>query len=160
MSAAVSSSQAPDSPPIERRQRSSSFGSITPAFSSDLAKLRAACAAPGSVVRSYAEAIAIASKFDVLGPNSPLSRKLKLAGEGEWIEFIEKSGAVVVRSSDECGDENVIAINLEKLLRHCFDVAFKVPPSAALSTSRRNHQRSASGRVVLDARDKYLNGFT
>ncbi|KAL3822006.1 hypothetical protein ACHAXA_002992 [Cyclostephanos tholiformis] len=145
MSAAVSASQpTPSSPPIERRPRSSSFGSITPTFSSDLAKLRAACASPDSVVHTYEEAISIASKFDVLGPNSPLSRKLKLSGETEWTEFMLNSGAVVVESS---GGEDVVSIHLEKLLRHCFDVAFKLPPSAALSTTS-SHRRSASSQVV------------
>jgi hypothetical protein len=94
-------------------------------------------------VHSYAEAISIASKFDVLGPNSPLSRKLKLSGEGDWIEFIFNSGAVV-----HDYDGVALSINLEKLLRHCFDVAFKLPPSAALSTAATTHRRSASGRVV------------
>ena len=84
----------------------------------------------------------MASTFDVLGPNSPLSRKLKLAGEAEWIEFLSKSGAVT-----QGDDGSVVSINLERLLRHCFDVAFKLPSSAALPST--SHRRSASGRVVL-----------
>jgi hypothetical protein len=100
-------------------------------------------------VHSYAEAIAVASTFDVLGPNSPLSRKLNLSGEAEWIEFLSKSGAVVATrgGGEEGGDGSVVSINLERLLRHCFDVAFKLPSSAALPSA--SHRRSASGRVVL-----------
>eukprot|EP00581_Thalassiosira_minuscula_P010970 CAMPEP_0183714316 /NCGR_PEP_ID=MMETSP0737-20130205/8874_1 /TAXON_ID=385413 /ORGANISM="Thalassiosira miniscula, Strain CCMP1093" /LENGTH=140 /DNA_ID=CAMNT_0025943223 /DNA_START=163 /DNA_END=585 /DNA_ORIENTATION=+ len=120
----------PSSPVVERRPRSRSFGAGTPTFSSDLAKLKSACSDAGSIVHSYTDAIAIASQFDVLGSNSPLSRKLSLTNETDWIEFMNKSGAVVNGGSDE------VSINLEKLLRHCFDTAFKMPPSPSGKTLR------------------------
>lgn len=87
----VATSSPPSSPPsssIEHRARSSSFGTVTPTFSSDLAKLRAACYGVSSdaingvnqqpVVHSYSEAIDIASTFDIFGTNSPLCQKLQL----------------------------------------------------------------------------------
>lgn len=107
-------SPASSSPNIERRPRSSSFGKSTPTYSSDLAKLKGACST--SIVHSYSDAIAIASTFDVLGSNSPLSRRLALTTESDWIEFITKSGAAA-------GVNETLSINLEKLLRHCFDIS-------------------------------------
>ena len=123
------------SPNIERRPRSSSFGKSTPTYSSDLAKLKGACST--SIVHSYSDAIAIASTFDVLGSNSPLSRRLALTTESDWIEFIKKSGAASV------GTGETLSINLEKLLRHCFDIAYKMPSSP----STKKHMRAASGGV-------------
>jgi hypothetical protein len=209
--AVTTSSSPPSSPPsssIEQyRARSSSFGSITPTFSSDLAKLRAACCGSDGdgnthagntttaaaattnggvnkepyVVHSYTKAIAIATTFDIFGPNSPLCQKLKLnnnkqrttttveenENENEnkkvWIEFINQSGAAVVIGDkqqpffdDNAGSNNDnnssnnnnnnndvnVAIQMEKLLRYCFDVAFKLPPSnghvRTVSSSGRN----------------------
>jgi hypothetical protein len=204
--AVTTSSSPPSSPPsssIEQyRTRSSSFGSITPTFSSDLAKLRAACCGGDThgnttsaktngggvnkepyVVHSYTKAIAIATTFDIFGPNSPLCQKLKLntntnnkqrtttttttvEENGDdtkvWIEFINQSGAVVVigdkqqpffddnagSNNDNNSNNNVnnidvnVAIQMEKLLRYCFDVAFKLPPSnghvRTVSSSGRN----------------------
>jgi hypothetical protein len=216
--AVTTSSSPPSSPPsssIEQyRTRSSSFGSITPTFSSDLAKLRAACSCGDGgdgntthagnttataattnggvnkepyVVHSYTKAIAIATTFDIFGPNSPLCQKLKLnnnkqrttttveENENEnkkvWIEFINQSGAAVVIGDkqqpffdDNAGSNNDnnsnnnnnnnnnnnvnnnndvnVAIQMEKLLRYCFDVAFKLPPSnghvRTVSSSGRN----------------------
>jgi len=132
----------PNSPVIEGRPRSRSFSS-TPTFSSDLAKLRAACSAEspstnnnnkGCIVKSYEEAIRIASTFDVLtSQHSPLSRKLKLETFGDWKEFLK----VALVTNDDCRENNdeakeeeeEVAIHLEKLLRHCFDIAYKMPPS-------------------------------
>ena len=88
---------------------------------------------------SYEKAIAIARTFDVLGSSSPLSRKLNLEKESDWIDFINKSGAV----SGNGGDGNTVSINLEKFLRHCFDIAFKMPPSPTSKT----HARSASEQI-------------
>mmetsp|Transcript_33342 Transcript_33342/g.70149 ORF Transcript_33342/g.70149 Transcript_33342/m.70149 type:complete len:140 (-) Transcript_33342:299-718(-) len=126
----------PSSPVIERRPRSRSFGAGTPTFSSDLAKLKDACCSDDSVVHSYSEAIAIASTFDVLGPSSPLSRRMQLDTESDWIEFMMQSGAI----SGE--DGKPISIHLEKLLRHCFDIAYKMPSSpsskAVRSSARMN----------------------
>ncbi len=134
----VATAVTPSSPVIERRPRSRSFGNSTPTFSSDLAKLKSACTGEnGTVVNSYTEAIAIASTFDVLGSNSPLSRKLTLNDEADWIEFMNKSGAVSGSS-----EEN--AINLEKLLRYCFDIAFKLPPSPSSKAMRRSASKSNS----------------
>eukprot|EP00584_Thalassiosira_punctigera_P015611 CAMPEP_0172551534 /NCGR_PEP_ID=MMETSP1067-20121228/40061_1 /TAXON_ID=265564 ORGANISM="Thalassiosira punctigera, Strain Tpunct2005C2" /NCGR_SAMPLE_ID=MMETSP1067 /ASSEMBLY_ACC=CAM_ASM_000444 /LENGTH=149 /DNA_ID=CAMNT_0013339339 /DNA_START=23 /DNA_END=472 /DNA_ORIENTATION=+ len=139
--AAVSPSIPSSSPTIERRPRSRSFGAGTPTFSSDLAKLKAACSNDGSTVYTYSEAIAIASSFDVLGSNSPLSRKLKLETEGEWINFINNSGAVV---SD---DGKLISIHFEKFLRHCFDIAYKMPASPSTKTLRSALNGDGSARV-------------
>ena len=122
------------SPNIERRPRSSSFGKSTPTYSSDLAKLKSACST--SIVHSYSDAIAIASTFDVLGSNSPLSRRLTLTTESDWIEFITKSGAAA-------GVGETLSINLEKLLRHCFDIAYKMPSSP----STKKHMRANSSGV-------------
>ena len=88
-------------------------------------------------MNSYSEAITIASTFDVLGSNSPLSRKLTLNNEADWIEFMSKSGAVSGSSGD-------VAINLEKLLRYCFDIAFKLPPSPSSKVTRRSASHSNS----------------
>eukprot|EP00585_Thalassiosira_rotula_P007944 CAMPEP_0196132968 /NCGR_PEP_ID=MMETSP0910-20130528/2384_1 /TAXON_ID=49265 /ORGANISM="Thalassiosira rotula, Strain GSO102" /LENGTH=159 /DNA_ID=CAMNT_0041392637 /DNA_START=85 /DNA_END=564 /DNA_ORIENTATION=+ len=120
-------------PVIQRRPRSRSFGAGTPTFSSDLAKLKAACSSHdhndnGSIVHSYSEAITIASSFDVMGSNSPLSRKLTLEGKEDWIEFMNKSGAVSSSGGDEDGNPT-ISIHLEKFLRYCFDFAYKMPSS-------------------------------
>ena len=43
--------------------------------------------------------------------------------------------------------EEKISIHLEKLLRHCFDIAYKLPPNYSQSTSStaaRTHMRSSS----------------
>mmetsp|Transcript_31481 Transcript_31481/g.59994 ORF Transcript_31481/g.59994 Transcript_31481/m.59994 type:complete len:160 (+) Transcript_31481:200-679(+) len=136
------------SPVIQRRPRSSSFGAGTPTFSSDLAKLKAACSSHdhddnGSIVHSYSEAITIASSFDVMGSNSPLSRKLTLEGKEDWIEFMNKSGAVSRSSGYEDGNPT-ISIHLEKFLRYCFDFAFKMPSSP----KNRNKTCGVDGGVV------------
>lgn len=173
MAAIVAPSSSPSSSPsLERRARSRSFGAVTPTFSGDLAKLKAltssesaASSSSGSIVHSFQEAIAIAKTLDVLGTNSPLRSKLILNGEDDWINFIKNSGAVVVTSTtgaNNCGSENSgvggfvcggegeekIAIHLEKLLRHCFDIAYKLPPNYSQSTSSsaaaRTHMRSSS----------------
>lgn len=119
------------------RPRSRSFSS-TPTFSYDLAKLRSTSAT--GIVHSYTDAIAIASTFDVLGNNSTLTPKLKLNSDDDWIELFQKSGAV---QNVGCGGDVVINIHLEKFLRYCFDIAYKMPPSP---TNRvlRDHVRSKS----------------
>ena len=67
---------------------------------------------------------------------------MKLDSEGDWIEFMKKSGAV----SGDGSDEKPI-INLEKLLRYCFDIAFKMPPSPSGKTMRQNSGGSDSAKV-------------
>ncbi|KAL3782063.1 hypothetical protein HJC23_006291 [Cyclotella cryptica] len=149
------------SAPHEGRPRSRSFSS-TPTFSSDLAKLRAACqnvtnndtpdegngnnCNAANTVTSYSRAIEIASTFDVLGCHSPLTRKVKLESEGDWIEFMTGSGCVAESASNEnsINDLTTVAlkIDLEKFLRYCFDIAYKMPPSP--STRAKNHVRSVS----------------
>mmetsp|Transcript_5440 Transcript_5440/g.11459 ORF Transcript_5440/g.11459 Transcript_5440/m.11459 type:complete len:140 (+) Transcript_5440:90-509(+) len=132
---------------VEGRPRSTSFSS-TPTFSSDLAKLKSSLPqSPSSsspcTVSSYKEAIAIASTFDVLGNNSTLTPKLKLTSEDDWIDFFQKSGAVDTTTSTTNGGVNV---NMEKFLRYCFDMAYKMPPSPS-NRVLREHVRGASGTV-------------
>ncbi|KAL7464192.1 hypothetical protein ACHAXS_009318, partial [Conticribra weissflogii] len=105
------------------------------------AKLRAACSVEssspknnnnaGCIVKSYDEAIRIASTFDVLtSQHSPLSRKLKLETFGDWKEFLKV--ALVAKEDAGANDddnEEEVTIHLEVLLRHCFDIAYKMPPS-------------------------------
>ena len=130
---------------VEGRPRSTSFSS-TPTFSSDLAKLKSSLPqspSPSSspcTVSSYKEAIAIASTFDVLGNNSTLTPKLKLTSEDDWIDFFQKSGAVDTTSSG-------VNVNMEKFLRYCFDMAYKMPPSPS-NRVLREHVRGASGTVT------------
>lgn len=109
--------------------------------------------------------------------NSPLRSKLILNGEEDWISFIKNSGAVVVTTTTTtatgasgsgvdgttCGGgggvdgaegEETIAIHLEKFLRHCFDIAYKLPPNisqSTTSTAARAHVRSASSFAALGA---------
>ena len=78
-----------------------------------------------------AEAVAVATTFDILGLNSPLSRRLDLLKEDDWIDFMNQSGSV----KHSGGDGQQISIDLEKLLRHCFDIAFKMPPSHTKAAS-------------------------
>ncbi|KAL7521256.1 hypothetical protein ACHAWX_005929 [Stephanocyclus meneghinianus] len=149
------------SAPHEGRPRSRSFSS-TPTFSSDLAKLRCACQnivnsdAPdegnnnncnaANIVTSYSRAIEIASTFDVLGCHSPLTRKIKLESERDWIELITGSGCVAEAASNENTSNDMttvgLTIDLEKFLRYCFDIAYKMPPSPR--TRAKNHVRSVS----------------
>jgi len=130
---------------VEGRPRSTSFSS-TPTFSSDLAKLKSSLPqSPSSssspcTVSSYKEAIAIASTFDVLGNNSTLTPKLKLTSEDDWIDFFQKSGAVDTTTSSG------VNVNMEKFLRYCFDMAYKMPPSPS-NRVLREHVRGASGTV-------------
>mmetsp|Transcript_18136 Transcript_18136/g.26950 ORF Transcript_18136/g.26950 Transcript_18136/m.26950 type:complete len:135 (-) Transcript_18136:1665-2069(-) len=127
---------------VEGRPRSTSFSS-TPTFSSDLAKLKSSLPqSPSSpcTVSSYKEAIAIASTFDVLGNNSTLTPKLKLTSEDDWIDFFQKSGAV------DTTNEDGVNVNMEKFLRYCFDMAYKMPPSPS-NRVLREHVRGASGTV-------------
>ena len=86
---------------------------------------------------TYAEAITIAKSFDVLGPSSPLSRKVTLETESDWISFIDTSGAV------DCTTEER-KIHLEKFLRYCFDIAYKMPPSPS-SKALRSSMASENG---------------
>ena len=117
------------------RPRSRSFSS-TPTFSSDLAKLKSSLPTSSnsshSTVNTYQQAIAIASTFDVLGNNSTLTPKLKLVSEDDWIQFFQKSGAVE-QQLDNNGDNNnggdEVVIYMERFLRYCFDIAYKMPPS-------------------------------
>mmetsp|Transcript_19510 Transcript_19510/g.30512 ORF Transcript_19510/g.30512 Transcript_19510/m.30512 type:complete len:137 (-) Transcript_19510:425-835(-) len=111
---------------VDGRPRSRSFSS-TPTFSSDLAKLKSSLpqsTSSSSTVRSYKEAIAIASTFDVLGNNSALTPKLTLVSEDDWIQFFQKSGAV-----EAAEGEGVVLVHMERFLRYCFDIAYKMPPS-------------------------------
>lgn len=114
-------------------------------------------------VHSYTEAIAMASTFDIFGPNSPLCQKLRLNNNNKrtnggddkkvWFEFINQSVAVDIsnkRSSSSSyanvdeqhsyddghdisinNNDVIVTIQMEKLLRYCFDVAFKLPPSGS-----------------------------
>eukprot|EP00574_Skeletonema_japonicum_P011063 CAMPEP_0201739700 /NCGR_PEP_ID=MMETSP0593-20130828/45923_1 /ASSEMBLY_ACC=CAM_ASM_000672 /TAXON_ID=267983 /ORGANISM="Skeletonema japonicum, Strain CCMP2506" /LENGTH=137 /DNA_ID=CAMNT_0048233991 /DNA_START=79 /DNA_END=492 /DNA_ORIENTATION=- len=112
---------------VDGRPRSRSFSS-TPTFSSDLAKLKSSLpqsTSSSSTVRSYKEAIAIASTFDVLGNNSALTPKLTLVSEDDWIQFFQKSGAVDTTTDTE----EVVLVHMERFLRYCFDIAYKMPPS-------------------------------
>ena len=131
---ATATSMSPSSPVIERRPRSSSFGNTTPTYSQDLAKLKFAC--PTSTTVSVEKAIAIASTFDVLGSNSPLSRKISLTTESDWISFMKNLDAV-----EEEGEK--VSINLTKLLRNLYDTAYKMPPSHSTK-----HVRAASSGAV------------
>ena len=143
---------------VEGRPRSRSFSS-TPTFSSDLAKLRAATGSGGTsgIVHSYRDAIAIASTWDVLGPHSPLKRKVKLETEEDWKEFFQvavikndgdsaTSGAITQGQQQAASNEAEVevSIQLEKLLRHCFDVAYKMPISPSSKVLKASHARSAS----------------
>lgn len=104
--------------------------------------------------------------------NSPLRSKLILNGEEDWISFIKNSGAVVVTTTGASGSgvdgttcgggggvdgaegEETISIHLEKFLRHCFDIAYKLPPNisqSTTSTAARAHVRSASSFAALGA---------
>ena len=134
------------SPLIQGRPRSRSFSS-TPTFSSDLAKLRAVSSTPNCIVHSYQDAIAIASSFDVLtSRHSPLSRKLKLNSMQDWKDFLNQATGVVTvndTATADADDDNNVSINLEKLLRHCFDIAYKMPPSPS-NKIWKSHARSAS----------------
>ena len=85
----------------------------------------------------------IASTFDVLGNNSTLTPKLKLESDDDWIALFQKSGAVTTTnnnssSGSESGSgseggggssDSSLEIHLEKFLRYCFDIAYKMPPS-------------------------------
>ena len=135
---ATATSISPPSPVIERRPRSSSFGSTTPTYSQDVAKLKSAC--PTSTIVSVEKAIAIASTFDVLGSNSPLSRKISLTSESDWISFMKNLNAV---EEQEDQGEKKILINLTKLLRNLYDTAYKMPPSPSTK-----HVRAASSGAV------------
>lgn len=133
---ATATNISPPSPVIERRPRSSSFGSTTPTYSQDVAKLKSAC--PNSTIVSVEKAIAIASTFDVLGSNSPLSRKISLTSESDWISFMKN-----LNSFEEDQGEKKITINLTKLLRNLYDTAYKMPPSPSTK-----HVRAASSGAV------------
>ena len=135
---ATATNISPPSPVIERRPRSSSFGSTTPTYSQDVAKLKSAC--PNSTIVSVEKAIAIASTFDVLGSNSPLSRKISLTTENDWISFMKNLDAVEEEEEEE-GEK--VSINLTKLLRNLYDTAYKMPPSPSTK-----HVRAASSGAV------------
>jgi len=132
---ATATNISPPSPVIERRPRSSSFGSTTPTYSQDVAKLKSAC--PNSTIVSVEKAIAIASTFDVLGSNSPLSRKISLTSESDWISFMKNLDAIIVEEGEK------VLINLTKLLRNLYDTAYKMPPSPSTK-----HVRAASSGAV------------
>ena len=119
---------------VEGRPRSRSFSS-TPTFSSDLAKLQSS----SLTVQNYSDAIALASTFDVLGNNSALTPKLKLSSDDDWIQLFQKSGAVKTSSKGELEQ-----VNMEKFLRYCFDIAYKMPPSPSNRVLRENIVRGAS----------------
>ena len=134
---ATATNISPPSPVIERRPRSSSFGNTTPTYSQDLAKLKSSCPTyRTSTIVSVEKAIAIASTFDVLGSNSPLSRKISLTTENDWISFMKNLDAV-----EEEGEK--VSINLTKLLRNLYDTAYKMPPSHSTK-----HVRAASSGAV------------
>jgi len=102
-----------------------------------------------------------------------LRSKLIFNGEEDWISFIKNSGAVVVTTTGASGSgvdgttgcgggvedgaaegEEAISIHLEKFLRHCFDIAYKLPPNisqSTTSTAARAHVRSASSFAALGA---------
>lgn len=127
---------------IEGRPRSRSFSS-TPTFSSDLAKLKSSLPTSTTTsISTYQQAIAIASTFDVLGNNSALTPKLKLESEDDWIQLFQKSGAVEHPDGSSDGEE--VVIHMERFLRYCFDIAYKMPPSPSNRVMRDNNKAAAA----------------
>ena len=102
----------------------------------------------------------IASTFDVLGNNSTLTPKLKLENDDDWIALFQKSGAVTTNNNSSSsassessesgngGDSGNLEIHLEKFLRYCFDIAYKMPPSPSNRVLREQVKATGSGGAV------------
>lgn len=69
-----------------------------------------------------------------------------LACEDDWISFFEKANCVTTAAADGSRE-----VNLEKFLRYCFDIAYKMPASPSTRPRGDNaHVRSVShGGVPL-----------
>ena len=146
------------SPVPTQRPRSRSFSS-TPTFSSDLSKLRNASTNSNGIVTSYSEAIRIASTFDVLmSSHSPLASKVALKCEDDWMALLKRSGCVRPREgAAQDDDDHAVTIEMERFLRYCFDVAYKMPASPNTACRPKSkvmaagvHERSKShGNIPL-----------
>ena len=145
------------SPVPTHRPRSRSFSS-TPTFSSDLSKLRHASTNSNGIVTSYSEAIRIASTFDVLmSSHSPLASKVALKCEDDWMALLKRSGCVRPREGAAQDDDDAVTIEMERFLRYCFDVAYKMPASPNTACRPKSkvmaagvHERSKShGNIPL-----------
>lgn len=82
----------------------------------------------------------------MLGNNSALTPKLKLKSEDDWIQFFQKSGAVDTTSEEnENEGGSGMVVHMERFLRYCFDIAYKMPPSPNNKILRNSMKEAAEG---------------
>ena len=101
---------------------------VTPTFSKDRAIVQENSTNPCRA--SFDEACKIAAKWDVI--HCPLLRnreELRFGSESSWHSLFEFCDALSI----EQGDGKKI-VDLNKVLRKCYEIAFSMPPSPTLST--------------------------
>mmetsp|Transcript_58076 Transcript_58076/g.173328 ORF Transcript_58076/g.173328 Transcript_58076/m.173328 type:complete len:150 (-) Transcript_58076:266-715(-) len=103
----------------------------TPTFSVDRARLAASHPDGKRIVNSYTEARSAMERLAVTTPGSPLRRRVKLDTDEDWKIFIDSS-----LGKGGCGEERDMNIDLEAVLKRCYEVAFYMPPSPSASTRR------------------------
>uniref|UniRef100_A0A7R9ZE25 Uncharacterized protein n=1 Tax=Pseudictyota dubia TaxID=2749911 RepID=A0A7R9ZE25_9STRA len=120
----------------------------TPTYSGDRARLTASHPDGEILVNSYSEARVAMEGWAVLGPGSPLRRRVKLDTDDDWKNFID---SILAKEIDY--DGGVPKIDLEAVLKRCYEVAFYMPPSPSASARRtpefgaQPHAGGSLGRV-------------
>ena len=80
--------------------------------------------------------------------------KVELKCEADWVKLLDRSGCVQSTTggsttSSTANSDAAVSIDLEKFLRYCFDIAYKMPASPN-TRPKTQHVRSVShGGVPL-----------
>ena len=98
----------------------SSKAVVTPTFSRDRSTLSEQL--QGSNAIGYEQAKQVASEWDVVRCRTFLHRQ-KLDTNEDWISLYESCNSI-----EHSGDGS-ITINMEKVLKKCYEIAFAMPPS-------------------------------
>uniref|UniRef100_A0A7S1ZQ05 Uncharacterized protein n=1 Tax=Trieres chinensis TaxID=1514140 RepID=A0A7S1ZQ05_TRICV len=112
----------------------------TPTYSADRARL-AQSHPNGCIVSSYDEAKGVVLSWGVTKPHSPLHRRVRLNTDEDWRGFLDSCGKSTADHDD------TVQIDLERVLKRCYEVAFYMPPSPSAS------MRLSPAHVVGAGRD-------
>ena len=81
--------------------------------------------------------------------------KVELKCEADWVKLLDRSGCVQSTTggsttSSTANSDAAVSIDLEKFLRYCFDIAYKMPASPNTRPKTAEHVRIVShGGVPL-----------
>ena len=108
---------------MTQNQSPSAKAIVTPTFSKDRSTLSQFPNSP--FASSFEEAQELALKWDVTQCRT-LHHRLKLDTKEDWISLYKSCDAIVNN------DDGSQSVNLEKVLKKCYEIAFAMPPSPNL----------------------------